>query len=336
MKICVLMGGESAEREVSLASGLAIVRALRERGHSVGAVDTTRGLIPESQEHELLPEGVHAAPPENIDQPLGPVELASIDALRRADVAFLALHGGIGENGSLQAVLELLRIPYTGSGPLGSAIAMDKDVTKRLLRDAEIPTLPWRVVRAPDFAYDQDTIEDFVGFPCIVKPSRQGSSVGLSVVNEPEELPAAVREASRYDSEVMIERYAKGRELTVGILGDHALPPVEIRPRKGLYDYEAKYTPGMTEYLCPAPLDEEVTAQMQTYALRAFRVLKLRGYGRVDFILSRERLFCLEANTLPGMTATSLLPKSAAAAGTPFPLLCETIAKLGAETIRSQ
>jgi D-alanine-D-alanine ligase len=328
MNICVLMGGESAEREVSLASGLAIVRALREAGHTVSTLDTTRGVIAPAEEHELLPEGVHAAPPQETERPLGPVELAAIDELRGADVAFLALHGGIGENGTLQAVLELLDIPYTGSGPLGSAIAMDKDVTKRLLRDSEVPTLPWRVARAPDFAYDADTIEDFVGYPCITKPSRQGSSVGLSVVREPGELRAAVEVAARYDSEVMIERYAKGRELTVGILGDHALPPVEIRPRSGLYDYEAKYTPGMTEYICPAPLDEEVTAQMQTYALRAFRVLKLRGYGRVDFILSRERLFCLEANTLPGMTATSLFPKGAAAAGIAFPELCERIARL--------
>jgi len=193
-----------------------------------------------------------------------------------------------------------------------------------------VPTLPWRVARAPDFKYDQDTIEDLIGFPLIVKPSRQGSSVGLFVVNEPEELAKAVAEASQFDTEVMIERYAKGRELTVGILGDQALPPVEIRPKKGIYDYHSKYTPGMTEYLCPAPLDEELTAQMQAYALRAFRVLKLRGYGRIDFILSKEQLFCLEANTLPGMTATSLLPKGAGAHGIDFPELCERIVRMAA------
>jgi D-alanine-D-alanine ligase len=145
------------------------------------------------------------------------------------------------------------------------------------------------------------------------------------VVNEPEALEAAVREASRYDSEVMIERYARGRELTVSILGDQALPPVEIRPKKGIYDYHSKYTPGMTEYFCPAPLNEETVAQVQTYALRAFRVLNLRGYARIDFILAKEQLWCLEANTLPGMTATSLLPKAAAAAGMSFPDLCERI-----------
>jgi D-alanine-D-alanine ligase len=183
------------------------------------------------------------------------------------------------------------------------------------------------VARAPGFVYDPDTIEDLVGIPCVVKPSREGSSVGLHVVKDREQLEAAVKDASQYDTEVMIERYAKGRELTVGILGDQALPPVEIRPKKGIYDYESKYTPGMTEYLCPAPLDEEVIAQLQAYALRAFKVLKLRGYARIDFILAQEQLWCLEANTLPGMTATSLLPKAAAAAGVDYPELCERIAQ---------
>lgn len=328
MKIAVLMGGTSAEREVSLASGLAIVRALRERGHAVSTVDTARGFVPEDAEGGLLPEGVHAAPPTDLEGTLRPIELAEVEEVRGADVAFLALHGGAGEDGTVQALLELAGIPYTGTGPLGSGIAMDKDVTKRLLRDSQVPTLPWRVARAPDFAYDPDTIEDFVGYPLIVKPSRQGSSVGLAVVGAPEELRAAVEEAAKYDSEVMIERFARGRELTVGILGDQALPPVEIRPKKGIYDYHSKYTAGMTEYLCPAPLEEEIVALVQAYALRAFRVLKLRGYARIDFILAKEQLFCLEANTLPGMTATSLLPKGAAAAGITFPELCERIVQL--------
>lgn len=328
MNIAVLLGGTSAEREVSLASGLGIIEALRERGHTVRAIDTARGFIPEDQEQRLLPEGIHAAPPDETEGALSLPELAQVPELREAEVAFLALHGGAGEDGRLQALLELAGIPYTGTGPLGSGIAMDKDVTKRLLRDAQVPTLSWRVARAPDFSYDPDTIEDVVGYPCIVKPSRQGSSVGIEVVQDPSGLREAVERASRFDTEVMIERYARGRELTVGILGDQALPPVEIRPKKGIYDYESKYTPGMTEYLCPAPLEEEVVAQMQAYALRAFRVLKLRGYARVDFILFREQLYCLEANTLPGMTATSLLPKGAAAAGIPFPELCERIATL--------
>jgi D-alanine-D-alanine ligase len=248
--------------------------------------------------------------------------------VRDADIAFLALHGGIGEDGRLQALLELSGIRYTGSGPLGSGIAMDKDVTKRLLRDAEVPTLPWRVARAPDFQYDRDAVGEDISFPCIVKPSRQGSSVGIIVVHAPESLDEAIAEAARYDTEVMIERYARGRELTVSIIGDQPLPPVEIRPLKGIYDYEAKYTSGQTEYVCPAPLEGELTALVQLYAFRAFRVLKLNGYARIDFILAQEQLFCLEANTLPGMTSTSLLPKAAAATGISFPDLCERIIEL--------
>lgn len=327
MKIAVLMGGTSAEREVSLASGTAIVKALRETGHEVATIDTATGFVARDQEAELLPGGVQREPPRSREHRLELIDLAGLDELRGADLAFLALHGGHGEDGTIQALLELMGIPYTGSRPLGSGIAMDKDVTKRLLRDAQVPTLPWRVARAPHFSYDADTVEDLVGMPCVVKPSREGSSVGLHVVRDRDELDAAVQDAAQYDTEVMIERFAKGRELTVGILGEHPLPPVEIRPKKGIYDYESKYTAGMTEYLCPAPLDEEVTAELQMYALRAFKVLKLRGYGRIDFILAREQLWCLEANTLPGMTATSLLPKAAAAAGIAFPELCDRIAR---------
>jgi D-alanine-D-alanine ligase len=331
MKIAVLLGGTSEEREVSLASGLAVVRALRERGHQVVAIDTARGYVAAADEGELLPEGVHAEPPADLDSVLTPLALSEIPQLRDADVAFLALHGGDGEDGTLQAFFDLLGIRYTGSGPLGSGIAMDKDVTKRLLRDAGVPTLPWRIAHAPEFEFDPDTIAEGVGYPCIVKPSRQGSSVGLYVVERADNLETAVQAAGRFDTEVMIERFVRGHELTVGVLGDQPLAPVEIRPKKGIYDYESKYTPGMTEYLCPAPLAQEVTAQVQAYALRAFRVLKLRGYARIDFILAKEQLYCLEANTLPGMTATSLLPKAAAAAGIGFPELCERIVALALE-----
>jgi D-alanine-D-alanine ligase len=331
MKIAVLLGGTSSEREVSLASGLAVLQVLRERGHQVTAVDTARGVVTQDQEVELLPEGVHREPPASVGEALDATELVTLPEIREADVVFLALHGGSGEDGRLQALLDLAGIRYTGSGPLGSAIAMDKDVSKRLCRDSEIPTLPWRVARGPDFTYDLAVIDESVGFPCVVKPAREGSSVGLTVVQEASGLEAAVRAAGRFDSEVMIERFERGRELTVAILGEQPLPPIEIRPKKGIYDYEAKYTAGMTEYLCPAPLEEEVTAQLQAYALRAFRVLKLSGYARVDFILAKERLYCLEANTLPGMTGTSLFPKAARAAGLEFGELCERIAELAAE-----
>lgn len=331
MKIAVLLGGATAEREVSLASGLAVIRALREKGHDVAAVDTARGFVPRDREEDLLPGGVHSAPPDDLTDVLPPAEIPTIREVREADVVFLALHGGIGEDGRLQTLLELNGIRYTGTGPLGSGIAMDKDVTKRLLRDAGIPTLPWRIARAPDFRYDPAAIRDDVTFPCVVKPSRQGSSVGVHIVDSLGALDAAVAEASKYDSEVMIERMARGAELTVAIVGDQPLAPIEIRPRSGIYDYEAKYTPGMTDYLCPAPISGELTAQAQLFAFRAFRVLKLGGYARIDFILARDELFCLEANTLPGMTATSLLPKAAIESGLSFPDLCERIVELALE-----
>lgn len=334
MKIAVLLGGASAEREVSLASGLAVVKALREKGHEVATIDTARGFVPPEEEGALLPDGVHAAPPADLTDVLQPAAIAGIPEVRSADVAFMALHGGIGEDGKLQTLLELSGIRYTGSGPLGSAMAMDKDVSKRLFRDAEIPTAPWRIARAPDFSYDRDAVDELIGFPAIVKPSRQGSSVGLAVVNTMEEADEAVRVASQYDSEVMIERFVRGRELTVSVLGDEALPPVEIRPKKGLYDYHAKYTAGMTEYICPAPIDPEITAHAQMFALRAFRVLKLSQYARIDFILAQDQLFCLEANTLPGMTATSLFPKAAAAAGLSFADVCERIVSLAERQVR--
>jgi D-alanine-D-alanine ligase len=331
MKIAVLLGGTTAERDVSLASGLAVVKALREKGHTVHAVDTARGFVPQDREAELLPEGVAAAPPADLAAALPSVEIPGIPEVREADVAFLALHGGIGEDGRLQTLLELHGIRYTGTGPLGSGIAMDKDVSKRLMRDAEIPTLPWRVARVPDFHYDPVAVKEQVSFPCIVKPSRQGSSVGLAIVASIDELDVAIADAANYDSEVMIERLARGRELTVSIVADQPLPPVEIRPKAGLYDYHAKYTAGMTDYICPAPIDGELTAQAQLYAFRAFRVLKLRGYARIDFILAQDELFCLEANTLPGMTSTSLLPKAAAEAGIAFSELCERIVRLSLE-----
>lgn len=334
MKIAVLLGGATAERDVSLASGLAVVKALREKGHDVSTIDTARGYIASGDEAGLLPDGVHGSPPADLTDALHSTEIADIPEVRDADVAFLALHGGVGEDGKLQTLLELNGIRYTGSGPLGSGMAMDKDVSKRLFRDADIPTPPWRIARTPDLSYDGDAVRELIGFPSIVKPSRQGSSVGLSVVNSIDEVDEAVRLASRYDSEIMIERFVRGRELTVSVLGNETLPPVEIRPKKGLYDYEAKYTAGMTEYICPAPIDSEVTAQAQMLALRAFRVLKLSQYARVDFILAQGQLFCLEANTLPGMTATSLFPKAAAAAGLSFADVCERIVGLAVRQVR--
>jgi D-alanine-D-alanine ligase len=215
-------------------------------------------------------------------------------------------------------------VPYTGSGHLASALAMDKDLAKRVLRDHGITCPAW--VMTPTTA---DQVRREVGYPCVVKPSKQGSSVGMSLVRRGRDLAKAIVLAARYDDEVMIERFIAGREYTVGILGEEALPVVEIRPKHELFDYECKYTPGMAEELAPAPIDAALAAGLQDAARRAHRALKLGGYSRIDFRADADGgIFFLEANTLPGLTANSLIPKAARAAGMSFPVLCETICRL--------
>jgi len=226
--------------------------------------------------------------------------------------------------GTLQAVLDVIGVPYTGSGALASALAMDKDLSKRLFRAAGVPVPAWFM--APVAAADVTTA---LGWPVVVKPSRMGSSVGMTLVPNARGLDAAVALAREYDVEVMAEQFIRGRELTVGILGDVPLPVGEIIPKHELFDYECKYTPGMSEEIFPANLDTTLTRQLQEMALAAHRALKLGGYSRIDFRLSPEGdIFCLEANTLPGMTRTSLLPQAARAAGIEFPELCERICRL--------
>ena len=329
MKITVLMGGTSAERDVSIASGLRIANALRSRGHDVTALDTALGVIDDAAERELLAAGVQQAPPDleslaaMSKQSLSP-SLGTLPEIRQADVVFLALHGGQGEDGTLQALFDLCGVRYTGTGQLGSALAMDKDLSKRLFRDNGVQTAEW--LMAPATATE---VQSRLGFPVVVKPSKQGSTVGLTLVREPGDLEAAVAEAFRYDDEVMLEQFIAGRELTVGILGNEALPIGEIIPKHELYDYECKYTKGMAVEEFPARLDSAVAAQIQDQARRAFKALKLRGYARIDFRLDDSGgCFCLEANTLPGMTELSLIPQAAAAAGMSFPELCERIVQL--------
>ncbi len=328
MRIVVLLGGTSAERDVSVISGLRIAEALRSAGHDVLAFDTARGAIPAADEAAILAGGVKTAPPsvEALRAMQDRALLGALDTLKAADVVFLALHGGQGEDGTIQALLDLLGVPYTGSGHLASGIAMDKDLTKRLLRHAGVPTADWLMAPATEAE-----VRAAMALPVVVKPSKQGSTVGLSVVKQWADLPGAVAEAFRHDDEVMIEAFVPGRELTVGILGDEALPVGEIIPKHEIYDYECKYTPGMATEVFPADLPPAVAAEAQRLARLAFRALKLRGYARIDFRLTPEgQLFCLEANTLPGMTALSLVPQAAAAAGIAFVDLCDRIARLAA------
>jgi D-alanine-D-alanine ligase len=219
-------------------------------------------------------------------------------------------------------------IPYTGSGHLASAIAMDKDVSKHLFRNANVPTAKWMLLTGKS-TVDGDEMVRTLGLPLIVKPSKQGSTVGLSVVKEAESLGAAIEEAFRFDDEVLVEEFIPGREITVTILGGEALPVGEIIPKHEIYDYECKYTPGMAEEVFPAKLSDAETARVQEVARRAYAALKLRGCARIDFRMSPQgEFYCLEANTLPGMTGTSLAPQAAAAAGISFPVLCERIVRL--------
>jgi D-alanine-D-alanine ligase len=331
MRITVLLGGTSAERDVSIASGLRIAQALRRNGHDVVAVDTARGQLSAAEEQVLLAGPVMKTVPPDV-QALARLDAAlpaRLESLRATDVVFLALHGGRGEDGTLQALLDLTGVPYTGSGHMASALAMDKDLSKRLFRNAGIPTADWLMVRRDAQWPSADEVQRALRLPVVVKPSKQGSTVGLSLVKESSQLAPAIALAFEHDDEVMIEAFIAGRELTVGILGDEALPVGEIIPVHEIYDYECKYTAGMAREIFPADLTPQQTAAVQELALRAFRVLKLRGYARLDFRMAADGVFyCLEANTLPGMTELSLIPQGAGAAGISFDELCERIVQL--------
>jgi len=329
MRVTVLTGGTSAERDVALASAVQVIGALRSRGHEVAVVDTARGYIPEADEAALLSALVGTEPPpiaqlQGLERGLLLTGLANLAAVRDADVLFLALHGGRGEDGTIQTLLEMVGVPYTGSGRLGSAMAMDKDISKRLFEAAGVPTAAW--VMAPAA---RDEVGRQFGWPVVVKPSKQGSTVGLSVVKSPKDYEAAVTLARQYDDEVMIEAFVPGRELTVGVLEGRALAVGEIIPRHEIFDYECKYTPGMSQEIFPADLPRSVADECARLSLLAHEALKLGGYSRVDFRLTPAGdLFCLEVNTLPGMTATSLLPQAARAVGIEFPELCERICRV--------
>ncbi len=328
MRVTVLTGGTSSERDVAIASAVQVIAALRHRHHEVSVVDTARGYVAEEAEAALLSSVVGAEPPSiahlrALERGLLLSGLDRLPVVRDADVLFLALHGGPGEDGTLQTLLEMVGVPYTGSGRLGSAMAMDKDISKRLFRAAGVATADWLMTPAT-----RDTVDRAFGWPVVVKPSKQGSTVGLSVVKRLEDYDSAVRTAAQYDDEVMIERFVPGRELTVGILEGEALAVGEIIPRHEIFDYECKYTPGMSQETFPADLSPAEAVECRRLAVLAHEALKLGGYSRVDFRLTPDgHFFCLEVNTLPGMTATSLMPQSAAAVGIDFPELCERICR---------
>ena len=297
--IVVMRGGPSAEREVSLRSGEAVARALSSLGHRVTEID------PQPCQWKL-PE--------------------------QTQVVFLALHGTYGEDGTIQAELDHMGVPYTGCGAEASRIAFDKVLTKNRCAATGVPVAKTLVIESPTTPWPRSWNP-----PVILKPVRQGSSVGLQFVNRVEEWPAAVKEALRYDSQVLLEPRIIGRECTVAVLGDRALPLVEVRPKSGAYDYRSKYTKGETEYFCPADFDADTTARVQEAALGAFRAIGGRDYSRVDVMVTAAGdPVVLEVNTLPGMTETSLFPKAAAAAGFSYAELCQRMVELAMARVMAQ
>ena len=343
MRIVVLAGGLSMERNVSLSSGNKICRALRARGHQAILVDMFLGL----EDYEGALEDIFDAPDglcgqsrvERVEPDLEAVRRSRRDqspsllgkdvlaVCRMADVVFLALHGSCGEDGRIQATLDLLGVPYTGSGYLGSGMAMDKSVTKRIMDAAGVPTAPWHDVR-----YTREDIPRLareLPVPCAVKIINGGSSIGVALPDTKEQLEKALRDLLRYGDHVVVEQKIKGREIQVAVLGDTYLPAVEIIPRGAYFDYFCKYQKDGAQEICPAPITQEQWRTVGELALRLHRALDLGVYSRADFILDEEGNFwCLEINTLPGMTPTSLVPQEAAQVGLNYGELCEKIVEL--------
>lgn len=335
MNIVVLCGGISAERDVSLTSGTMVAKALCQRGHKAVLVDSYFGYTKPYDKVEDIFKGDIST--ENICVGEKEPDLAAVKAKRQqdndsiigsnvveicrgADIVFLAMHGEEGENGKLQAFFDIEGIKYTGSGYLGSALAMNKTVSKQVFAQTGVLTPRGITVYAGCAPYAD------VGFPCVVKPCSGGSSVGTSIVHSREEYEAALELAFKYESAVIVENYIVGRELTCGVVDGRAMPVIEIIPNEGFYDYKNKYQPGATQELCPAPIGEEKTAEVQRLSEKVNDVLMIDAYCRVDFLMDETgALFCLEANTLPGMTPTSLVPRMAQEQGKSFGEFCEEL-----------
>lgn len=338
MKIVVLAGGLSPERNVSLSSGAMVCQALRERGHQVALVDLFFGLeempgTPENLYGQLIPESfkkvsrqapdlkqVRASRKDQSPSAIGP---GVLELCAGADIVYLALHGACGEDGRIQAALDLLGVPYTGSGYLSSAIAMDKDLTKRMVAD-KVVTPRWQVVRVSEENLEQLTAE--TELPVVVKPIDSGSSIGVYIAHTRPELRKALEGSIALGGRTVLEQYIQGREIQVALLDDKALPSIEIIPKEGFYDYENKYQPGAALEVCPAEIPAEWEKRLGEAALEVFRTVGLSVYARADFIVTEDGTpYFLEINTLPGMTPTSLVPQEAAAVGIDYGTLCETI-----------
>lgn len=332
MNIVVLAGGLSMERDVSLASGSLIANALRDAGEHAVLVDLYYGIEKEKMNFDDVSGRYEYKIPElapDLDALIAgnggrenPVGENVIEFCKMADVAFLALHGGVGENGKLQALLEMNGVRFTGSSSVGCMLSMDKIISKELVAREGIPTAEWLTNKE-----DRDELKNLI--PCFVKPADNGSSVGVTKVVSEKELNEALDEAEKFSDNVLVEKQVVGREFSVGILDGKALPPIEIIASGDFYNYKVKYQAGLAREICPAPLSEELTHKLQGYAERAHKILRLGAYSRIDFILDEGgEFFFLEANALPGMTPTSLLPQEAAASGMSYTELCLKLIEL--------
>lgn len=339
MRIVVLAGGLSTERDVSISSGILVASALREKGHEVVLLDVFTGYEQNICDIDaLFKQNYSFVDKANVGETVSDLSEVRENRLNKsdrfigtnvieicteADITFLALHGGEGENGQLQASLDLLGIKYTGTGYLGSALAMNKGLTKSVFVQNKINTPAGEIFKSIEEA------KSWSIFPCVVKPCSGGSSVGIAKAENEEEYILAVKDAFRYENEIVVEQFVKGREFSVGILGGKALPPIEIIPKSGFYDYAAKYQAGATDEICPADIDEQTDKKLRDSAVAAYNSLHLDSYARVDFLVDENgEPFCLEANTLPGMTPTSLLPQEAAVEGMNYADLCEKIIEI--------
>ncbi|MCX7876865.1 MAG: D-alanine--D-alanine ligase [Melioribacteraceae bacterium] len=322
LKVALLLGGTSPEKEVSRNSAKSILKALRDLNHEVIPIDPALGLNQPENENDLFKDQ-----DSNKLSNRNYLEIINSKIFDDIDVAFIALHGKYGEDGTIQSLLEMRGIKYTGSNVLTNALAMNKLMTKIVLEYNGVKTAEWV---SAEKKYDLNEIKKYINekifYPCVVKPNDQGSSVGLTFCENENQLKDAIELALQFSDVALIEKYIAGKELTVSILNDKPLPVVEIKPKSGFYDYKSKYTSGLSEYVCPAEISDEVAKHLQEQALKAYKAVGCKTYSRIDFRLNdNNESFCLEINTLPGMTNLSLVPKAANAAGITFEQLIENI-----------
>jgi D-alanine-D-alanine ligase len=332
VKIAVLLGGTSPEREVSFASGIGIINALKELGHTVIPLDPALGVHQPSNIDEFVKQATHGVPPD-ADEFLrfsnrNVMDCINSKYLDGCNLVFNILHGVPGEDGTIQALLEMRGVPYTGSDVLASALAMDKQFSKITFKHIGVATPEWFCV--PRRNDNQKVYEQSkkLGYPLVVKPNKGGSTIGITIVQNENltEFKKAMEIATPYSELIMIEKYIPGKEVTVAVVGNRAFPVIEIKPKDGFYDYRHKYTKGLTDYFCPAELSQKVSERLKADALNVFEYFGSRGFARIDFRLSDDDIpYCLELNSIPGMTETSLVPKAAAASGVSYTQLCQMI-----------